>query len=245
MFVQDLQIDKRVAGIYKFTFPNGKVYIGKSVNLYKRFIIHKSDINRKDFLLYRAFRKYGWDNVTKEIIVSYDTTQYTDIVGLNNTLTELEVKYIALYNSNDSKYGYNCTIGGEGTSGHHLSESARRRISKARVGRKASDETKKKMSATRKGRKHSYETILKFKALKRAPSKKAVELLKQSNIKREIPIEVLKDGEPIAVFKSISLASKFINSCKSDICKCLKGKAKTVKGFTFRYLDRREEEHWH
>ena len=152
---------------------------------------------------------------------------------------------MALYNSNGSKYGHNCTIGGEGTSGHHLPESARRGIPKAHVGGKASEETRKKMGATRKGRKHPYETILKFKALKRVPSRKAVGLLKQSNIKRGIPMEVLKDGEPIAVFKGISLASKFIDSCKSAICKCLKGRARTVKGFTFRYLDRREGEHWH
>lgn len=51
MPVQGLQIDKGVAGIYGFTFPNGKVHIGKSVNPYKGFIIHKGGIDRKGFLL--------------------------------------------------------------------------------------------------------------------------------------------------------------------------------------------------
>ena len=242
MVVQDLQIDKNIAGIYKFVFPNGKTYIGKSINIYKRFTVHKSDILKKDTLLYRAFRKYGWDNVIKEIIEYYIVDEYTNIENLDNYLLNLEIEYISLYNSRNHNYGYNCTIGGEGTVGHHVSILTRKKISNAHIGMKASEETKRKMSTTRTGMKHTPETILKMKRVKRTPSDNTLLILKQCNKNREIAIKVFKDNKFIAIFESISSAAKFINSCKSDICKCLKGKIKKVKGFNFEYVHIREKE---
>ena len=46
-------MDKEIAGIYKFTFPNNKVYIGKSINIYKRFTIHKNDIYKNSQIVYK------------------------------------------------------------------------------------------------------------------------------------------------------------------------------------------------
>lgn len=227
-------MDKEIAGIYKFTFPNNKVYIGKSINIYKRFTIHKKDIYRKDFLLYRAFRKYGWNNVKKEIIVEIPVSSNLNLEKLNKKLSDLEIRYIAIYKSNDKNYGYNCTIGGEGTKGHHLSPESKNKIAQWHYGKKHSEETKKKMSTSRKGKHHTKETINKMKSIPRIPSAKSKELLREYNERRKIAIEVIKNGVVIETFDSISLAAKYIGSCKSHICKCLNGKAKTVKGYTFR-----------
>jgi hypothetical protein len=60
----------------------------------------------------RAIRKYGWENFTKDILI--DDVPEED---LNN----LEINYIAFYNS-FGPGGYNCTIGGGGTSGYKHTE---------------------------------------------------------------------------------------------------------------------------
>lgn len=90
--------------VYKHTCPNGKVYIGqtgrnpearwgKNGYCYKTTPYFKSAID-----------KYGWNNISHEIL--YD--------GLTQEKAcELEIKLIEKYKSNDRRYGYNLTSGGE------------------------------------------------------------------------------------------------------------------------------------
>lgn len=127
--------DSNYGCIYKFTFPNGKVYIGLTKNLNDRMNRHRySANNEKDekkynLPIYCAMRCYGVDKIIKsvEIIDQADTKE---------KLTELEVKYIEQYKSNINKYknpeyGYNCTDGGEGgTTGHKHTEEYKQRKSK-------------------------------------------------------------------------------------------------------------------
>lgn len=92
-------------GIYKFTNKlNGKVYIGQSINLEKRYKEHKyNHLNQKycnyNSKFYRALRKYGFENF-----------DYTVLEECEDVL-EKEVFYIELYNSYNN--GYNSTRGGE------------------------------------------------------------------------------------------------------------------------------------
>ena len=92
-------------GIYKITnIINNKCYIGQSRNIHNRWHDHKT-VNSKDkeyeYPLYRAFRKYGLNNFTFEII------EFVDDVSL---LNEREIYWIKYY---DSYYnGYNLTSGG-------------------------------------------------------------------------------------------------------------------------------------
>ena len=97
---------EKIWGIYKITNTvNGKVYIGQSVNIYKRWERHKllgtsCNISNPEhkYPLYMAMRKYGIDYFKFEII---DQCSQED---LNN----LEEQYIRQYNSDSSSYGYNC-----------------------------------------------------------------------------------------------------------------------------------------
>lgn len=79
---------------------NGKVYIGQ----------HKSDRFDPNYkgsgkLIKRAFEKYGFDKFTTTLIV-----ECIDKSDLN----QMEKQLIKLYNSNDLKYGYNISKGGDG-----------------------------------------------------------------------------------------------------------------------------------
>lgn len=94
-------------GIYKITnIVNNKVYIGKSIQIERRWSEHKSEINNlnKQNHLYRAMRKYGIDNFQFEIIEICSDN--------NNILSEREKYWINFYNSYET--GYNETRGGEG-----------------------------------------------------------------------------------------------------------------------------------
>lgn len=93
-------------GIYKITNNvNKKIYVGKSINIKRRWREHRSCYLKpdKDCYLYRAMRKYGIDNFTFEII---------EECSEDDNLNEKERYWIEYYNS--FKNGYNETQGGEG-----------------------------------------------------------------------------------------------------------------------------------
>ncbi len=95
-------------GIYKITnIINGKVYIGKSTNIEKRWNAHRTKLT--SFHLCSAIKKYGIDNFEFEVLKEISLSGLTDIL-----LNIYEVKYIKEYKSFDSKYGYNKTYGGDG-----------------------------------------------------------------------------------------------------------------------------------
>lgn len=61
----------------------------------------------------RAINKYGWDNFDHFILCE----------GLEeNEAKEMEIALIAKHNANDSDFGYNCTIGGDGFTKYHTDE---------------------------------------------------------------------------------------------------------------------------
>ena len=78
-------------GIYKITNPEGKIYIGKSKNIKKRFETYKLLNCKKQPKLFRSLAKYGWVNHLFEIIEECPL----------NILTERETYYIEYYNSTD------------------------------------------------------------------------------------------------------------------------------------------------
>lgn len=97
-------------GIYKIeNLINNKCYIGKSSDIEKRWQYHKNRMNdSREFNkpLYKAFRKYGIDNFSFEIIEPLEENY--DICS-----NERERYWIKYYNSYGNT-GYNATHGGDG-----------------------------------------------------------------------------------------------------------------------------------
>lgn len=98
-----------MCGIYKITNNiSGKIYIGQSIFIEKRFNRHKSSAyNPNDesynYPLYQAFRKYGIENFSFEIIEECE----------RDSLNEREKYWIQFFKSDNSNFGYNQTPGGE------------------------------------------------------------------------------------------------------------------------------------
>lgn len=62
----------KICGIYKITSPSGRIYIGQSEDINRRFHQYKKLNCKKQWLLYKSFVKYGVDNHIFEIIVECD-----------------------------------------------------------------------------------------------------------------------------------------------------------------------------
>ena len=100
-----------MTGIYKITNKlNGHSYIGQSIDIKARWRQHRNSITNmfKNSALISAFRKYGLENFTFEII------ELCKVEELN----EKEIYYIKKYNTYYD--GYNSTLGGDGSQGCEL-----------------------------------------------------------------------------------------------------------------------------
>ncbi len=83
--------------IYKITYPNGKIYIGKDlVDTLNYFGSANSKLIEKDFT--REQRKDF--TIRKEIL--FESEDLTD-----QEINKIEVEFIRLFNSNDPSVGYN------------------------------------------------------------------------------------------------------------------------------------------
>ena len=149
--------------VYLHIFPNGKVYVG--ITKFKpEYRWNNGNGYKRQLYVYKAILKYGWVNIKHEI--------------LEANLSESEAKnkekfYIKAYKSNDKRYGYNLTSGGDGTCNIQITEErrikiiesnknriitaeTREKIRQFNLGRHASVETKLKMSEQRKGSNNSF-----------------------------------------------------------------------------------------
>src|SRR3990172_11320035 len=124
--------------IYRiYNVKNNKSYIGLSRNVNKRLIKHFSYLRHNTHTnthLQSSFNKYGETSFKHEIL-----QECID----QNELSEQEKYYIDLYKSNDSKYGYNLTSGGEVN--FNVSDETRLKLSLANKDKILSDDHKQKI----------------------------------------------------------------------------------------------------
>ena len=136
--------------IYRITnLINGKTYIGQ--HKYKKL---DDSYMGSGKLIKLAIKKHGIENFKKEIL--YSRIQYKE------TADDMERFAIAKERA-IGKADYNIADGGKGSSGYHLSEETRKKISRAQKGKYVSEETKRKLSEINKGKHLSEEHKKKLK----------------------------------------------------------------------------------
>lgn len=99
--------NNNIVGIYEIrNLSTGKVYIGQSKNIEKRWSDHKYQLRNQrhhnDFLQ-RAWNKYGENDFVFNIL---------ELVSEKH-LPKTEEKYVIKLNSSNNSFGYNLTTGGE------------------------------------------------------------------------------------------------------------------------------------
>ena len=141
-----------MVGIYKITSPSGKIYIGQSVNIEKRFLSYSKLLRCKTQIkLFRSFLKYEVINHKFEIIEECDI----------ELLNERERYYQDLYDVLNN--GLNCKLTNTADKSGKLSEEVKINISKGNIGKKRTEEQKQNISNSLKGRKIPEEVCLKMK----------------------------------------------------------------------------------
>ena len=138
--------------VYRLISPVNKSYIGfteKTID--HRLNQHKNDVNRFDFDLHRALRKYPIEDWTVEILEECETRQ---------EMEDRERFYIEKFDT--YRNGYNMTLGGDGMDSKSASEK-RKAYFKTKKGKEWKKELSKKWSENNPGmdwtgRHHSEES---------------------------------------------------------------------------------------
>lgn len=215
---------------------NGKVYIGITKQKPEERWGNNGCNYKQSVFLYSAIKKYGWSNFD-HLILEQNLTK--------KEACEKEIELIAKYESNNREFGYNLSSGGTAPSlseetkkkiskalkgnrnnlGRKVSEETRRKISDAQIGKIVSEETKKKQSEIAKKRKH--------KSCSNETKKKISE---KHNKKKIICLETNE------VFDSIQECRRKTGIEATSICAVCKGKHKTAKGYSFKYLEEMNNE---
>jgi group I intron endonuclease len=163
-------MEERNHVIYMITSPSGKSYIGLTKDYEKRMQYHQRP-SSGCILIKNAIDKYGWDNLTKEILHENLTLDEA------NKLEEVEI----LERNTLSPDGYNLRTGGDSrivseetkerqriaqTGMKHTPERSAKK-SAYMTGRKRPDWVVEKVAAANRGKKHSPEHVEKMAASRR------------------------------------------------------------------------------
>lgn len=191
---------------------NGKVYVG----------ITRQDVNRRwrngngyyqNKHFSRAIKKYGWDSF-EHIVIKTGLTK-------DDACNE-ERRLIKKYRSNDERYGYNKSSGGEKPAfGVKMSKETRDKMRAAHIGKKKPDGFAEKISAAKKGK----------------PNGKTGKFGKDSGNAHRI-IQIDKDGNVIGEFYGVYEAARKLGYKTpgriGDVCR---GQRKTAYGYIWKYIE--------
>lgn len=221
---------EKLFNVYKHTCPNHKIYIGITSNKINRRWQNGFGY-RENKHFFNAILKYGWDNIKHEILFTNLTKEEA---------CKKEIELIAFYKSNQSKYGYNSSTGGEQpTTGRKLSDETKEKIRQAHLGLKRSrlsiektrkgnigkhltEELKKKLSEERKGKGNPM--------YGKHTSQKQKEAIRKKFSKPIICVETK------VIYSSIIEAQRQTGISDSGIQAVCKKKRKTAGGYHWEYI---------
>lgn len=202
--------------VYCHKLHDGRRYIGiTSQKVNRRW--RNGDAYYCNSYFYRAIKKYGWDAFEHEILF-HDLTE--------EEAKAKEIELIEKYKTQDRKYGFNRTAGGEGVS--NPSEETRRKIGewsrRVNTGRKHTEEFKRMMSKMMKennpnagGKLMTEERIEKFREYAKKP-KTEVQKKKMSESAKKHKVYCVETGE---VYDSIKEAAEKMGTGYTSISSAL------------------------
>lgn len=217
----------RKSGIYCIeNLINSKKYIGQSVDISNRWRHHKNELNSNihfNDYLQKSWNKYGEDNFRFYVLEFCDVDQ----------LDELEVYYIALYNTLNRDKGYNLTSGG--TDNRTYSDETRVKISNSLKGHKVSLESRVKISENHAdvsgerngmyGKRHSDEAKRKVSQANKG------KISARRNHYNVYCIELER------TFDDAATAGKTLNLDSGAILKCCRGERKTCGDYHWKFIN--------
>ena len=207
--------------VYKHIFPNGKVYVGLTCNTPAQRWKggHGYKHQRR---MWNAVRSYGWHNIRHCIVT----------VGLTREeACALEASLIETYQSNDPRYGYNATPGGES---FEMTEYHKAQISAANKGRPShmkgvpkSEDHRRKISIANRGKKRTTAHLA-----------RQSEYMKQyfaagGVSPRARRVCCVETGD---IFDSVRSAAEWLGVARTTLSDTLNGRSPCCKGLHWKYV---------
>lgn len=188
---------------------NGKRYVGITSNDKPEYRWNHGRGYGENTHFRSAINKYGWDAFQHVILFE----------GLDEACAKAkEIELISEWHTNDSEFGYNMTIGGDGTCGYYPSAETRKKLSEARKKENLSEETLKRRSDGLRGRKFSDDHKRKIGIA----NSKAVDMFSLDDLY-------------IRTFSSIADAETSTGISHSHISQCCTGQRRTSGGHKWRF----------
>jgi len=249
-----------ISGVYTITnIINGKLYVGCSCDIMKRFGDHRSFLRNNSHPnshIQAAYNKHGKDSLKFEILIECcEEFMYSE-----------ENFWVNMLNSCNREFGYNLRSTNPERGSFRHSDESKSKISAAGIGRpssmkgqKHSDESREKMSKSLMGRIISVDTIEKRLATRKLNAEKRGYYLSEEH-KRKIgesnrhpkseehiaslilsspnkrPILMYdRDWNFIKEFNSLSDARREVGCAINLISMALKNTNRSAKGFRFKY----------
>jgi group I intron endonuclease len=229
-----------IIGIYKITNPKGKIYIGQSIDIEKRWKIYNILSCTQQVKLYNSLKKYGPENHKFETIEECFIEQ----------LDEREIYWGEYYNVLENN-GLNLRLGnGKGS----ISEETKQKQRNAKLGTKQSKETINKRANRLKGIPkpegfgENHSKVLKGVPKPEGFGKKLSESRKNTSwspSQHQVELGILARNKPTLQFDkngnfimehiSSKKAAEYIGVHEVNMRAHLGGKYKTCKGYIFKY----------
>lgn len=233
------------SGIYMWTSPSGKIYIGQAKNLRERY---------NEFM--RPNHRYAGEAIENARKKYPDFTKWKYQIleeCEEEKLNEREQYWIEYYDSNNSQKGYNLTLGGDGNNGYSLPEEAKTKISTAlkgkytgelnpNYGRHLTPEQRECRSYNAKFGAGAWQKEKAAEEEARLANEERVRQKEKKLRKKKIMSIDIETGE-VERFDMLSQVIKKYNYNKATIQRILKGQAITAYGkyWTFQDKDLQEE----
>jgi group I intron endonuclease len=223
--------------IYKITSPNNKIYIGQTLNWYKRKSDYKYKKFKQQIKLWNNCSFYNWSpedtfEIIEECLCGYK----------KEFLNEREKFWISFYNS--FKNGLNCNEGGHGNLGCEFSLESREKMSKSKMGIKHDSERNKRKSERMKGYTHSEKSKLKMSESKLANMSELIKEKIRIGLKGNVngignkgnskKIICITNG---LIYNSIKEATVSLGLQSSNIINVCKNKTTHTGGYKFKYYE--------
>jgi len=210
-------------GIYKITNPFGKIYIGQSRDIKRRFDHYRWLHCKGQRKLYRSLKKYGVNSHKFEVIVSCEIDE----------LNKLERFYQDFYNCCDRNVGLNCVLTKTDLLPVFVSKETRDRKRVSMTGKTWPEESKLRVRAMHRKWNHSNEAKLKigiFHKGRIVSDETKLKCSKNSSHNRNV-INI----DTMQIWNSASLCSKEYGFNSGSFCNKLSGFCKNTT--SFRWLD--------
>lgn len=223
--------------IYKLTSPNGKIYIGQTINKKQRKYHYNSKNFKQQVKLWNNVNYYDWNPAETYEIIEVCLCGFEKEI-----INEREQYWIEYYDS--FKNGLNCNNGGHGNLGHKHSKESRLKMSESKKGVKHPEWRNKQKSEYTKGRKHSDKSKRKMSEVKLKNMNNETKLKISKGLKgnknglgnKGTPKKVICITNGI-IYNSIKEASDKLDLHQSNIVSVCKGKYKQTGGYKFKYYE--------